>query len=102
MAKAAPTNTAARLLGGDTVHALYKLPFGSLLGRRAQLSSRVLKAFRKRWATVKAHAIDEISVLPPDKFYQIDVRTRVATGQEHDHGWTSNECERRLPATSSC
>ena len=32
--KSAPTNTAARVIGGDTCHAVYKLPFGTLKGRR--------------------------------------------------------------------
>ena len=29
MRKSAPTNTAARVVGGDTSHALYKLPFST-------------------------------------------------------------------------
>ena len=63
---------------------MYKLPRGTLLGKRAALSSRVLKAFRKKWATARAQAIDEISVVSPDKFYQIDMRSRVATKRENE------------------
>ena len=41
--KCAISNTAARLLGGDTMHALCKLPPHSLQGRRGKLSADVLK-----------------------------------------------------------
>lgn len=74
--KSAPTNTAARLLGGDTVHALYKLPRSTLASRRGRLSGRVLKRFRRQWSPVLAQAIDEISVVPPDILYQINERSR--------------------------
>ena len=50
MPQSAPTNTAARLLGGNTVDARYKLPRSSLLSNRdGQLSDSVLKAFRRQW-----------------------------------------------------
>eukprot|EP00973_Karenia_brevis_P026136 3607573-Karenia_brevis.AAC.1 len=49
MHKSAPTNQASRVLRGDTCHARYKLPFGSLKGKRGVLSSQVLKSFRKQW-----------------------------------------------------
>ena len=81
--KSAPTNTAARLWGGDTSHAVYKLPRGSLLGRRARLSSRVLRAMRKQWQSIRAQAIDEISMMPPQLLFQIDMRTRQAKAREH-------------------
>ena len=81
--KAAPTNTAARLLRGDTLHALYKLPKKTLQGKRGKLSSRVLKRHRKRWKTARLHIIDEISVVPPPHLMQSDVRTRSAKQQPH-------------------
>ena len=81
--KSAPTNTAARLLGGDTSHALYKLRRGTMLGKRAKLSSRVLRQHRKRFARAVAQAIDEISVLPPNLFFQIDLRSRQGKQREH-------------------
>ena len=74
----APTNTASRLLGGNTIHATYKLPRGTLTSRRGRLSGRVLKRFRKQWVPTIAHAIDEISVVPTDGLYQIDHRSRLA------------------------
>ena len=81
--KSAPTNTAARLLGGDTTHATYKLPRGTMLGRRAKLSPHVLKKFRQRWTSVRAHAVDEVSVLPPHALFHIDLRSRQAKQDEH-------------------
>ena len=77
--KSAPTNTAARLLRGDTVHALYKLPLHSIQGRRGKLSDKVLKRHRQRWKGAGAHVIDEISMLCPPHLYQVDVRARAAT-----------------------
>ena len=78
MKKSAPTITAARLLGGNTVHALYKLPLGTLHGKRGKLSDAVLKPFRKKWASTRAHVIDEMSMLLPNNFYQLEVRSRTA------------------------
>ena len=65
MRKSAPTNTAARLIGGDTVHALFKLPRGALHSKRGQLPRATLKALQKKWATTTVAAIDEISALSP-------------------------------------
>ena len=76
--KSAPTITASRLLGGNTSHALYKLPRGTLHGKRGKLSATVLRAFRKLWAKARGHVIDEISVFPPGSFYQLEVRSRTA------------------------
>ena len=76
--KSAPTNTAARLGGGDTTHAVYKLPRGTLLGRRGKLSPHVLAALRKCWRPIRAQSIDEISFLPPQSLFQIDFRSRQA------------------------
>ena len=81
--KAAPTNTAARLLRGDTLHALHKLPVTSLQGKRGKLSHRVLQRHQKRWATTRGHIFDEISGVPPANLYQVDVRTRSAKQAPH-------------------
>ncbi|MAF76427.1 MAG: hypothetical protein CMF17_11365 [Idiomarinaceae bacterium] len=83
MRKSAPTNTAARKLRGDTVHALYKLPRGSMLSRRARLSDSVLRAYRKTWVSAIMHAIDEISFLPQDMLYQINLRSQEAKRKPH-------------------
>ena len=47
-AKTAPTNTAARINGGDTCHAFYKLPFNNLNSKKAILSAKVLIVLRQR------------------------------------------------------
>jgi hypothetical protein len=81
MRKSAPTITAARLFGGNTAHALYKLPLSTLHGKRGKLSDRVLKPFRKKFAGARAQVIDEISMLLPNNFYQLEVRSRTAMRQ---------------------
>ena len=67
-----------------TTHATYKLPRGAMVGRRAALSAPVLRAFRRRWAHVQAHAVDEISVLPPRSLLHVDLRCRQA--KQRDNG----------------
>ena len=84
MSKSAPTITAARLSRGNTIHALYKLPLGTLHGRRGKLSAEVLKRFRRSWKDVKAQAVDEISMVMPHNFYQMEVRSRTATAALHE------------------
>ncbi len=53
--KGAPSNAAARVLGGDTIHALCKIPFvgGLYGGAKSYLSVPVLRAFKRRWDTAK-------------------------------------------------
>merc|ERR1711923_586883 len=50
--KLAPSNAAARLLGGDTIHALCKLPFGhaTLSSKKGRLTSDTLQALRRTWS----------------------------------------------------
>ena len=84
MRKAAPTNTAARLLRGDTVHALFKLPRGTLQSKGGKLSKLALKALRHRWQGSTAFAIDEISMLPPGSMHQVDMRSRDITRSEEE------------------
>ena len=82
MPQSAPTNTAARLLGGNTVDARYKLPRGSLLSTYGgSLSDVVLKNYRREWQGAVAHNIDELSMLAPNKLHQLDQRSCEATMQ---------------------
>jgi hypothetical protein len=81
--KSAPTNTAARKLGGDTTHALYKLPLHSLRGLRGQLHGPRLAALRRRFKRAVAHSIDEFSMLTPQSNYQVDCRSRTAKNKVH-------------------
>ena len=55
-----------------------------MVSRRAQLSAPVFRKLRRRWAPVRAHAIDESSVLPPKSLHRIDLRSRQAKRREHD------------------
>ena len=80
MKKLAPSNAAARLLGGDTIHALCKLPFGNarLSSKRGRLTKAALQLHRRQWASTIAAYIDEISMISGDQFCQVDVRCRQA------------------------
>ena len=75
-AKTAPTNTAARINGGDTCHAFYKLPLHNLRSKRGKLSSKVLPGFRKRMKPIMGQVIDEMSMLTPQQNHQIDYRCK--------------------------
>ena len=81
--KLAPSNAAARLLGGDTLHALCKLPWGKarLTSKRGRLQKPTLELHRKTWRSAVAAYIDEISMVPSDQFLQSDVRFRQAKMQ---------------------
>ena len=75
--KLAPSNAAARLLGGDTIHSLCKLPFGTktrLNSKRGRLTKNTLQDHRRKWMSSIAAYIDEISMIPADQFLQCDVR----------------------------
>ena len=67
--KLAPSNAAARLLHGDTLHSLCKLPFGNacLSSKRGRLSREALQNHRKQWRSVIAAYIDEVSTLSSNK-----------------------------------
>ena len=78
--KLAPSNAAARLLGGDTIHALCKLPFGhaALSSKKGRLTSDKLQALRRKWSNSVAAFLDEVSMIAADQFLQCDVRMRQA------------------------
>ena len=75
-AKTAPTNTAARINGGDTCHAFYKLPLRNLAGKRGKLSANVLRSFRQRLKHIVGQVIDEMSMLTPQENDHIDFRCK--------------------------
>ena len=73
--KGAPSNTAARLLGGDTIHALCKLPFiGNILGKRAHLSAAVLRRHKERWMSARLIAMIHVP------FVFVDVGATIVSG----------------------
>jgi len=75
--RCAPSNTAARLFKGDTVHSWWKLLSDKCKGRRT-LRKPVLDKLRRRWANKEIQFIDEISMLAPQQLAQGDVRTKAA------------------------
>ena len=78
--KLAPSNAAARLLGGDTIHSLCKLPFGNaqLTSKKGRLTKGKLCAHRRIWRTTIAAFVDEVSMISADQFHHCDVRMRQA------------------------
>ena len=78
--KLAPTNAAARLLGGDTMHSLCKLPFGGarLTSKKGRLTKGTLRLHRSTWAQTIAAYVDEVSMISSDQLLQCDVRMRQA------------------------
>ena len=76
--KCAISNAAARLLRGDTLHALCKLSFSDLQQKAGRLTSKVLKKHRQRWRSAAAMFFDEMSMVSPDQLLQADIRTRQA------------------------
>ena len=81
--KLAPSNAAARLLNGDTLHSLLKLPFGgaSLSSKRGRLTKGILTLHRKKWQRAIAAYVDELSMISADQFLHCDVRMRQAKMQ---------------------
>ena len=81
--RSAPSRTAARLNRGNTCHSAWKLPFGCSLGEEGRLSNETLERLRKMLRGVHEASIDEISMLGPQKFYQIDARARSGSNKHH-------------------
>ncbi|CAK0794832.1 unnamed protein product, partial [Prorocentrum cordatum] len=78
--KCAPSNSAARLLKGDTLHALCKLPFGNVTvtGKKGRLTRSVLEQHRDRWECALACFIDEVSMVAAAQLFQSEVRLKAA------------------------
>lgn len=93
--KAAPTITAARLLGGNTLHALHRLPRADLTSKFGKLSSVTLAKHRKAWSNAVGHAADELGMVSPKVFHQIDDRSRCAKQVDEPFGglwsWLSGD-----------
>ena len=77
--KCALSNTASRLLGGDTLHAMCKLPREDLQQKQSRLTGQVLRKHRARWKSAAALFIDEISMVAPDQLHQANIRVQQAT-----------------------
>lgn len=70
--KLAPSNAAARLLGGDTLHSLRKLPFGNarLTSKKGRLGATKLRSHRKLREDTVAAYMDEVSMISSDQLLQ--------------------------------
>ena len=68
--RSAPTRTAARLQGGDTCHAAYKLPLRSSSGTAGKLTDTGRIRLQEKFEIVEEHTIDEVSMLGPERLYR--------------------------------
>ncbi|CAK0894190.1 unnamed protein product, partial [Prorocentrum cordatum] len=86
--KCAPSNSAARLIGGDAIRAVCKLPFGniSVRDRKARLSVAALEKHRQRWKKARACFIDEVSMVSSDQLHASEVRIREAKDDRKPFG----------------
>ena len=80
----APTNAAARLIGGDTAHALCKLPLESSTNSRLRLGPKILEKFQQFWDPTVFAWHDEISMQSSTNFYWIGRRMSQAKAIRKD------------------
>lgn len=74
----AMANTAARLLGGNTIHSTCRLPLKATSGRRVKLGPKPLQKLRDRWTDVRALVVDGISFLSLEILTVIERQAREA------------------------
>jgi len=75
--KCAPSNTAARLFKGDTVHSCWQLA-SERNSERKHLARPALTKLQKRWGNKEIQFVDEISMLSPEQLAEGDWRNRAA------------------------
>lgn len=76
---AALTGVAARLVAGQTIHSLLKLPVqkdGQLVYNLPLLTGNFLRIMRQQWKDTEFFFIDEISMVPYEMLCMIDSRLR--------------------------
>ena len=64
--------------GGDTMHALLKLPMSYIGERKSLLTGETLQQFRKRFNEVNTLFVDECSMVARAQWYQADLRLKQA------------------------
>ena len=75
--KAAPTGNAAFLIGGDTLHSMFKLPIQSSTKKELpDLSQDALRDLQSKFKNCKLLVIDEKSMVGLYMLYQIDKRLK--------------------------
>jgi hypothetical protein len=75
---AAPSGTAAYLIGGETLHSLLFLPVGGKKGMKDGLTGENLKQLQCRFKNVGVLVIDEKSMMGQDVFRLVDKRLKEA------------------------
>jgi hypothetical protein len=80
---AAPSGTAAFLIGGETLHSLLYLPLGS--GKLEPLAGERLMELQRKFENVGLLVIDEKSMMGQEMFWMIGERLKQARPQQQDH-----------------
>ncbi|KAG5666270.1 hypothetical protein PVAND_017605 [Polypedilum vanderplanki] len=83
----APTGVAARLVGGQTLHALLRLPVqvdGTVTGPLHPLTGNYLKVMRNQWKDIEWVFFDEVSMIGYETFCQVDSRLRQLKKKEDE------------------
>ena len=76
--KVAIANSVARRIGGDTMHAVLKLPMSYLGESKSLLKGETLQQFRKGFDLVKVLFVDECSMVACVQWFQADLRCKQA------------------------
>ncbi|KAG5666753.1 hypothetical protein PVAND_014765 [Polypedilum vanderplanki] len=83
----APTGVAARLVGGQTLHSLLRLPVqvdGTVTGPLHPLTGNYLKVMRYQWKDIEWVFFDEASMIGYETFIQMDSRLRQLKKKEDE------------------
>ena len=78
----APTNAAARLIGGKTLHSACDLPIGEWTAR-ARAMTFTKEKLLQTWRGIELLAIDEISMVSAEMFSKVEFRVRQLLQQPH-------------------
>ena len=74
----AMTNTAARLIGGDTAHAACKLSSKRCKQQNKHMRFENAKAWQEEWYNTIALALDEVSMVAAEQYCEKDSQMRIA------------------------
>ncbi|KAI3648968.1 hypothetical protein MP228_004986 [Amoeboaphelidium protococcarum] len=80
----AATNSAARRVGGKTIHSTFRIPFGAEFDNRFE--AKVTRAIKRDLKSVNLFIIDEISLVSAEMLELMDRLLQNIQGNEHSFG----------------
>ena len=83
MVLAAPTGTAAKNIGGLTIHSAFNMPFGNEF---ISMSDKVRDEKRQMLSEMKLLIIDEFSMVKADMLYLLNLRLKEIKQNDMDFG----------------